>query len=300
MRPLLPRPEPSAPGGPFSPAGRAGLLLASLLAMTPAEAAPARVSSLNLCADELVLRLLPPEQVASITFLGADPRLSTVAERAAGVAINHGLAEEILRDRPDLVVTGRYTTRITAAFLRRLGMPVAEVGAPADMNAVRAEIRSLAAALGVPERGEALVAETDAALAAVSPAPIAGPRLKAIVLNPNGATVGRGSLVDSMITRAGLDNLAADMGMESYGRLPLETVLLAGADILIVDAERDGPPALATELLKHPALTALGSRVTIVSVPGRLWTCGGPQLAEAVARLAAAARARAASRRERP
>ncbi len=296
MRPLPPRLARPAPGGRLYPAG---LVLAALLAGTPAAAAPLRVSSLNLCADELVLRLLPPEQVASITFLGADPRLSTVAGRAAGVAINHGRAEEILRDRPDLVVTGRYTTRITSAFLKRLGFPVAEVGAPADMDAVRAEIRDLAAALGVPDRGEALVAETDAALAAVPPAPVAGRRPKAIVLNPNGATVGRGSLVDAMMTRAGLDNLAADMGLESYGRLPLETVLLAGADILVLDAERDGPPALATELLKHPALRALGDRVTIVSVPGRLWTCGGPQLADAVT-LLAAARDEALSRRGTP
>ena len=295
MRPLPPRLALRAPGGRLYPAG---LALAALLAGTPAVAAPLRVSSLNLCADELVLRLLPPEQVASITFLGADPRLSTVAGRAAGIATNHGRAEEILRDRPDLVVTGRYTTRITSAFLKRLGLPVAEVGAPADMDAVRAEIRDLAAALGVPDQGAALVAETDAALNAIPPAP-AGPRPKAIVLNPNGATVGRGSLVDAMVTRAGLDNLAADMGMESYGRLPLETVLLAGADILILDAERDGPPALATELLKHPALMALGDRVTIVSVPGRLWTCGGPQLADAVT-LLAAARDEALSRRGAP
>lgn len=300
MRPLPTRPEPRAPGGFLFSAGRAGLVLAAALAMTPAAAAPARVSSLNLCADELVLRLLPPGQVASITFLGADPRLSTVADRAAGVAINHGLAEEILRDRPDLVVTGRYTTRITAAFLKRLGMRVAEVGAPADMDGVRAEIRGLAATLGVPGRGEALVAETDAALDAATPAPVPGPRPKAIVLNPNGATVGRGSLVDAMMTRAGLDNLAAEMSMESYGRLPLETAILAGADILILDAERDGPPALATDLLRHPALAALGDRVTIVSVPGRLWTCGGPQLAEAVTLLAEAARGHTAGRAVAP
>jgi hypothetical protein len=38
--------------------------------------------------------------------------------------------------------------------------------------------------------------------------------------------------------------------------------------------------------------------MTIISLPSRLWTCGGPEIAEAVERLAAAAgaaRARAAT-----
>jgi len=43
------------------------------------------------------------------------------------------------------------------------------------------------------------------------------------------------------------------------------------------------------------AIAALAQRMTIVSLPARLWTCGGPEIAEAVERLAAAARAREAT-----
>jgi iron complex transport system substrate-binding protein len=42
-------------------------------------------------------------------------------------------------------------------------------------------------------------------------------------------------------------------------------------------------------VLDHPALATLKDRLTVVSVPSRLWTCGGPQIADALAILAGAA-----------
>lgn len=262
--------------------------LALLAAMaSSALAAPERVVSLNLCADELVLRLLPPERIASVTWLSQRPESSTVAALAAAVPANHGLAEEAMRFDPDLIVAGIHTTRAAVAFLRRIGRPVIDLEVPATLDEVREQISTLATALAVPERGQALIEEMDGRFAALKPPPEAA-RPKAIVLNPNGFTVGRGSLVDAMLSRAGLDNLAAELGLESYGQIPLETVILAGADMLIVDAEPDRPPALATELLRHPALLRLGRRIAIAAVPSRFWTCGGPRLAEAVAILAEA------------
>ncbi|NIQ93173.1 MAG: ABC transporter substrate-binding protein, partial [Desulfuromonadales bacterium] len=51
--------------------------------------------SLNLCADQLVLQLLERRRIASISFVGADPLYSPVAEEAAGIPLNHGQAEEV-------------------------------------------------------------------------------------------------------------------------------------------------------------------------------------------------------------
>jgi len=112
------------------------------------------------------------------------------------------------------------------------------------------------------------------------------------VLRPNGFTVGPGSLVDEILSRAGLDNLAARLDIAADAQVPLEVVALLGADILILDRDEASAPSLADATLDHPAIAALASRMTIVSLPARLWTCGGPEIAEAVERLAAAAAAR--------
>ncbi|MEP9349115.1 ABC transporter substrate-binding protein [Xanthobacter sp. KR7-225] len=271
---------------------RTALLLPALLALLAAspavagEAKPARIVSLNLCADELVLRLADPGRVASVTYLARDPRASNVAGLAAQVPINRGLAEEIVPLAPDLVIAGAFTTRATTAMLRRLGLEVMELGVPASLEEAYAQIRQVAARLGERARGEAMVAEIRAAMAALPPAP--ADRATAVVLRPNGFTAGRGSVPDEVLARAGLDNLAARLSTDRMGQLALEEIVVARPDLLVVNAAPDAPPSLADELLHHPALAPFAKADRAVPLPIRLWTCAGPGLAEAAARLAAA------------
>jgi iron complex transport system substrate-binding protein len=255
---------------------------------------PHRIVSLNLCLDELVLRMVEPERIASVTWLSRDPGSSNVADLAARVPVNHGLAEEVIPQDPDLVLAGSYTTRAAVALLQRTGLPVAEYGIPRSVAELRGQIAEIAERVRRPQQGARLIAEIDAGLAAIPPPPARRPT--ALVFNANGATIGKGTLVDEIISRAGLDNLAARLDIDNYGQVPLETVVANAVDILIVSASRDGPPALATEILRHPVLAKLAGRTRIVVMPGRLWNCGGPAIAEAVARLRAAADALARER----
>lgn len=260
----------------------AGLLALAFLITPAAAEPPQRIVSLNLCADELVLRLADPGHVASVTWLARDPGGSNVAVAAQAVPVNRGLAEEIVPLKPDLVLAGAFTTRTTTALLRRFGIPVLELGAPESLAATYAQISTVADRLGVPARGAALVREMEDAFAALPPVPARRPT--ALVLRPNGFTAGRGSLADEVLARAGLDNLAARLSPDRMGQVTLEEVVLAQPDLLIINASEDGPPSLADELLHHPALAGLRR----VALPTRLWACAGPQLVEAARRLAAA------------
>ncbi len=274
---------------------RAVLALSATLATLPAghaagtAEAPVRVVSMNLCADELVLRLADRDQVLAVTYLARDPRGSTVATAAAGIPVTRGLTEEVVALRPDLVIAGAFPTRATVGRLKRVGSPVLELGIPADLDGVRAQIRQVAGALGHPERGEALVADLDARLAAVTPATRP---LRALVLRPNAFTVAPGGLGDALIRAAGLVNVAAEIGRDRFGQVPLEAAALANADLVVVDEGAPGLPSLADTLLHHPIFRALAREGRTVSIPNRFWTCPGPQVAEVVARLAAAANAR--------
>ena len=254
------------------------------LGATDAPGKPGRIVSLNMCVDELVLRLAEPQNIASVTWLSRDPKNSNVAELGARIPVNHGLAEEIIPLNPDLIIAGIYTARTAVAMLKRVGIPVLEIGVPKSLDDVRAQIREIAGRIGERERGESVVADMDRRLAAL-PHPPSSDRPRAVVLNPNGATVGKGTLVDEIMTRAGLTNVAAELGIDSYGQIPLEAVAANAVDVLIVSASRDGPPALATQILRHPVLAALSDRTRVVVMPGRLWNCGGPAVVEAIERL---------------
>lgn len=270
-----------------------GLGLSIMVRVTTAEAevppGPRRIVSLNLCADQLVLALADRDAVCSVTWLARDPQMSVMASAAAQVPINHGLAEEIIPCAPDLVVAGLYTTRTTVALLKRLGLPLLELDVPPSLPAIAAQIRTVAHALGHPERGETMVAAMMADLAALGPVP-EGPRPVAVVYHPNSFPAGRGSLIDDLLTRAGLRNLAVELALGAYGRLSLDLLLLGQPDLLVLNRRDDLTPSLMHQVMRHPGLAKAFPHLHTLVVPPRLWSCAGPWVVEAIAQLRTAAR----------
>ena len=252
------------------------------------DTAPRRIVSLNICTDEMTLRLADRARIASITWLSRDPAASNVASLAASVPVNYGLAEQVIPLNPDLVLAGRFTTRTAVALLRQAHFPVVEFGIADSVAGVRTQIRRMAALLKVQARGEQLIDDIDRRLASIGPV-VGEPRPTALVFNPNGFTVGPGTLADEIMQRAGLDNAAAHMTLGNYSEVPLELIATSAINLLIVNSSRDGPPSLATEILHHPVLARLGANTRIVVLPSRQWGCPGPAVVEAIERLKAVA-----------
>jgi iron complex transport system substrate-binding protein len=149
---------------------------------------------------------------------------------------------------------------------------VLRIALPQDFTGIRQMTRVVATALGVPQRGEALLAAMDARLAAL-PHPDRAER--ALVWEPRGFTAGPGSMMDAVLHAARLDN-ASDGSPVS-----LETLLRRPPDLLVVPTD-PAYPSLATTLLDHPALAGLPRR----AIPPALTLCAGPFSAEAAALLA--------------
>jgi iron complex transport system substrate-binding protein len=262
--------------------------VAALLAVVgPAMAAdiPARrVVSSNLCADRLVLQLIDRENVVSVSHFAADPAASTVAGLAAGIPVNLGNAEDIMAFHPDIVVLGAFNAHLTANMLRGLGVKVHILPIAESVEEARSAIRGLAADLGVPERGERMIAGMDIRLSAL---PHRAHPMRAAVYQAGGWSAGRGTMADDLFGRIGLVNIAAETGISGFGALPLETLVAASPDLIVFEnMGDDGPPSVAADLLRHPALP-LGIRR--VSVPMRLWACPDPALVDAAVLIAGAA-----------
>ncbi|MBI3436844.1 MAG: ABC transporter substrate-binding protein [Proteobacteria bacterium] len=264
-----------------------GLRLAmGVLAVLPigvhgAAKAEMRVASLNLCTDEILLRVADPSQVASVTWLSRDENSSSVSALARHVPVNHGTAEEILMQQVDLVLAGDLSARHAVNLLRRLGKSVMVLPAAVTSATIAEQIIAVSRAIGRAENGTDLVARMTTQLAEIVSPDGRLPRPKALIVNPNGFTTGAGTLADAILKAAGFENLAVRLGRADYHRLPIETIVTSGADILILNADRDGPPALATELLRHPAFAHAYARAQVVILPSRHWTCGFA-MAEAV------------------
>jgi iron complex transport system substrate-binding protein len=266
-------------------------LAAALIAFadTTAHAGPQRIVSLNLCADELVLRIAAPGTVKSITWLARDASLSNVADLAQHVGINKGSAEEIVPMQPDLVIAGAYTTRMTTALLKRLDIPLLELGVANSIDQALGQIELVAAALGRSEQGAELIGHITSRMAALPAAPAVAEQPLAAIYQPNGFTIGQGSLVDDLMRRAGVRNLAVERHIDHYGSLPLESLLRAQPDFLIMNTADDQTPAMAYEILRHPALLRSYQAARVINIPSAWWSCPGPRLVDAVQRLQQAA-----------
>ncbi|MGE4373652.1 MAG: ABC transporter substrate-binding protein [Xanthobacter sp.] len=252
---------------------------------------PSRIVSLNLCADELLLRLVPKERILSITTLATDMVSSSVADLAQGVPTNRGLAEEVIPLGPDLVLAGALTTRATVSTLRRFGVDVMDLAPPQSLDEAYAQIRAVATRLGEPEKGEEMVRELQASIPASPPRQTEQHLPRAVVVRPNGFTAGRHTLADDLIRRAGLDNVAARLKPDKLGQLSLEEIVTARPEVVILDTDPNTPASIAGMIMHHPALTQAVAGARVVNLPTRLWACAGPQLAEAYARLTGAVQA---------
>lgn len=253
-----------------------------------AQDVPRRVVSMNLCTDQMALLLAGPGQLHSVSYLAMDPGSSVLADLAKELVVNHGQAEEIFLMEPDLVLAGTFTTRATVNLLRELGIRVEEFAPESSIEEVRANLIRMGDLLGHPERGAAMVGELDAELARLDRTRPEGRTVATYYAN--GYSSGAGTLVDAILRRAGLINIADRFGIAGTMRLPLEVLLIAAPDIVADGADRAGPPALAEQNFVHPAYRALMETSRSVGVPSRYTICGGPFTADAMRLLQDAAR----------
>lgn len=278
------------PGGAIGGAirGALGLALALSLLAEPAAAWPNRIVSLNMCADQFVLMLADPANIVALSHFSKSAERSYMAEAAEPFPITHGRIEHILSLAPDLVLTGPFTTATVGAMLKRTGVATHEVPVVNSLAEIRTVTRATAAALGHPERGERLVAEMDRQLATLKPRP--GARPLAAAFEANAIAVGGGTLIDDVLKVAGFDNMATKLGMTGYAYLPLEKLIAARPEFLVVGVVDRRYPSLGQQLLDHPALSRGVRPWRTVTVPGRLWVCGTPKVTEAVRLLTEARR----------
>jgi len=252
-----------------------------------AAAPPQRIVSMNVCTDQLLLDLVPHHRIASLSYLAADRRTSGVAAQIAGLHLNRGGAEEILALNPDLVVTGEFGFRPTVTVLRRLGYAVLEIPMAETLDDIERNIATLGHAVAADERASALIEAFRQRLGKLS---YAGAEDRPLFVNydANGWTTGQTGLLADIAHRAGLSTPGDRLGFAQAGQLTLEALLLIRPALVDLGYPWDDPPALASELLRHPVVAAVMRQARAVDIPDSAWLCGTPHTLDALAQLRSA------------
>jgi iron complex transport system substrate-binding protein len=249
------------------------------------DATPRRIVSINLCADELLLALADPGQIASLSTYATDPDLSTVGVQAAAFPHRAASAESVIAFAPDLVLAGRFTKRDTRDMLTRLGYRLELLDAPRSIADSEKQIRSIATLLGHPERGDTIIADIEAAKArAAASAPSTSPT--AANYQRRGYVAGSDTLMTELLAIGGFADAGGALAGKTGRFVPLEKVVARPPDFIVVASDDVTPRDEGSALLAHPALLRLYPPSRRIVVPPKLTVCGGPTLPAALDRVA--------------
>lgn len=256
------------------------LAVASPARTQPLPQHPLRVVSLSLCADQLVLALADPGQIAALSPDATDSRLSYQAAEASRFPQQINGVEAIVAIDPDIVFADAGSTRPPVERLARLGYPIVYLDPVATIDDAIAQVEQVAALLDQEAAGETLVQTIEIARRQASRSDRDD---TAISFRGNGEVPGEDSLMNDLLRTVGLTNVG-DALSAGDGHVPLEVLVASPPDYLIVPealpiAERE------MNVIDHPALEQVFPLALRLEVADNLTICGGPSLPEALRRL---------------
>ena len=275
------------------------LVALCILALAPGlrAAGPARIVSTSPSITETLFALGLGDRVVGVsTYCRFPPQVATLPKVGSFLKPD---AELIAGLRPDLVVVhevGNGLDRRLASL--RIPFIIVERG---TLASAYSSMRRIAAAAGVPERADALVADVQRRLDTIRREGSARPKpgvLFIIGRRPGQLAdliaIGPGSYINELIEIAGGINVMAIAGQPEYPRISMETVLRLNPDVIVdtvdmgdTDAERRGRQPVNERLWNaYGMLTAVRTRQVHAATTDAL-VVPGPRVVEAAAWVAA-------------
>ena len=268
-----------------------------------AGARPQRIVSTNLCTDQLLLRLVEPERIVSLTFLsweeGATP--PELLPALKGLKQNHGLAEQVLMMDPDLVVGGTFSARFSNDLMAKLGLNIELFKPENNFEEWYAVVRRMGDAVGEPERAERVIADFKAGLARLKAEIPSGPPPIYANLTGNNWMPGDDTLFAEVVNAGGFTTAGQWRGYSGYRGIPLEELIQIDAELVSVNTRFTNPPSMTTAGLNHPLLREMvRSAPATIEIPSRYIVCTTPETLKMVEALVEARKQVESARRAGP
>ncbi|MCA8900705.1 MAG: ABC transporter substrate-binding protein [Hyphomonas sp.] len=237
-------------------------LLAFLALPLAAQAEGSTIVSLDYCADQFVMGLADPDQILAVSKDAARP-FSHLREKAAGLRKVRAAAEDVIALRPDIVVRSWGGDARALGFYESFGIETVQIGYATDLEGAARVTQEIGDAIGQPERAAARVA--------AMPAPAEPLGIRATYLTPSGVSAGAGTMVDSILTAAGLTNAATRPGWHS---VDLEALVLSPPDVALTaffDFDNDASDQWSAS--RHPVLQRIMDGARTYSLDESRLTC---------------------------
>lgn len=267
----------------------AGALALMLSTTLQANEAPSRIVSVGGAVTEIVYAL---EEEDRLVARDTTSNFPLEARDLPNVGYIRRLsAEGVLSVNPDLILSESGAGPLeTMELLREAAIPVAEINDGFTREAISEKILTVAEILGVREKGEALAAETDAAIAKAIAKVDTSDRPKVLfILSTAGGRVmaaGSNTSADAIIALAGGENAA--VGFEGFKPMTDEAIATSGAEVILMMARHGEEDASNDALRAHPAIgqTPAVMNDAVIRMDGMLLLGFSVRTAQAISELA--------------
>lgn len=256
-------------------------------------APPQRIGSQALVTDHFLFAVAPRGRIVSVSEVAQDSRYSFVADLVRGldVAISSD-PESVLRKRPQLLLVSHAARAEFVELVRSAGTPVFRMLTVAEnFEQVEDGLRTVGHLTGEDEAANGVVRRLQERLARArsrrAPA-AASPRV--LVYSGSAFTMGRGSLMDSMLRDLGAVNIAAERGVGPVGSITSEHVAAWNPEWIIASAEPGTESSVRAKLQADVGVnvTVAGRKRQFVILENRAYLSMSHHAVEAMEAISAA------------
>jgi iron complex transport system substrate-binding protein len=246
-------------------------LLALLAAVALGAAPPRRVVSQAVGTDDVLLALADPSQIAALSHLGHDERYApSFREAQRFPALRNSSAEDILRFRPDLVITTSYAPAESITLLRRAGVQVYIAERFERLEDVYDNLRRIGELLGRSRQAEALIRSCRSRVEALAKRLQGAPPVRVMAAGIYPFASGSDTSFQDICDHGGALNVAAEAGLKGHVPMPTEKALTWKADVLIGPQDKgENLAAQLKDLAPYKFMPAL-RQGRVVPIPGAL------------------------------
>ncbi|WP_144462683.1 ABC transporter substrate-binding protein [Siminovitchia fortis] len=227
---------------------------------------PKRIVSTALAVDELLVDLVPSENLVGVTAISSDPAISNVAGKTDSIETKFETvtAEQILALKPDLVIIPSYVNPDVLNQLENAGITTFQVIDDTSFEGILKTVETLGKIVGEQEKANNLIADIQKRIDALKEkADKKENKPRVLYYTEYSSSVTDNTTIGEMIKLAGGINVVSEAGIlgESYPDYPeisKEVLVQLKPDVIFTTAwgstTNNGEPAFVTEWKKDPAL----------------------------------------------
>ena len=236
----------------------------------PVNTAVKNILSLDLCTDWMLAKYADPSQVLALSPLLHQYPVDWMTRQWPS---HDGSLEQILKLKPDLVITGEYNALMLRRRLQELGLRVEILSLPKSFSEVGLYEQRLLSLLGktIQKSGKTSHKTDKPPQTSSNSKSYSKSKPKLLLLGPNGIGTGRGTFEDDLLQHTGWDNYLTS---EGYSNLDLEQIVTNPPDAILWSTPNS--VALANLFAKHPVLKQVISKDHWLTTDDWRWHCPGP------------------------